>query len=268
MKPFLKWAGNKYRIIDTITAHLPKGKRLVEPFAGSAAVFLNTHYSRYFLGESNPDLVTLYQYIKKEGDDFIAYCRSFFTKKNFSENKYYALRDTFNTSDDPRLKSALFIYLNKAGFNGLCRYNSTGGFNVPFGDGRVAHFPEKEIQAFSKKASKALFKQFDFKETLNQTREGDVVYCDPPYVPLSKTAHFTRYSHNDFTQDDQIALAEQADKLAQKGIPVVISNHDTAFTREIYQQAQIISFPVDRYISCHAESRGQVMEVLAVFEPK
>ena len=80
IRPFLKWAGNKYRIIDRVREALPQGKRLIEPFAGSAAVFLNTNYERYLVSDSNPDLINLFNCVKDEGEDFIKYCKRFFTE--------------------------------------------------------------------------------------------------------------------------------------------------------------------------------------------
>jgi len=73
-RPFLKWAGNKYRIIDRVRAALPAGKCLIEPFAGSGAVFLNTDYERYIINDNNPDLIHLYNILKKEGAAFIKKC--------------------------------------------------------------------------------------------------------------------------------------------------------------------------------------------------
>ena len=133
MKPFLKWAGNKYQIITRIQALLPCGKRLIEPFVGSGAVFLNTDYPSYELSDCNGDLIALYQHVQREGDAFIDYCQTFFTEENNTPEAYYAFRAKFNTTGDVRLKSALFVYFNKHGYNGLCRYNASGGFNVPFG---------------------------------------------------------------------------------------------------------------------------------------
>jgi DNA adenine methylase len=81
MKPFLKWAGNKYQIIERIKGILPEGKRLIEPFVGSGAVFLNTEFPRYLLSDNNQDLIILYQYLQEEGKKFIDYCSRFFKRK-------------------------------------------------------------------------------------------------------------------------------------------------------------------------------------------
>lgn len=265
MKPFLKWAGNKYQIIERVLAKLPPGNRLIEPFVGSGAVFLNTDYPRYLLADSNQDLISLYQYLQAEGDKFIQDCSEFFIPENNENKAFYRLRTLFNTTQDARLKALLFVYLNKHCFNGLCRYNAKGGFNTPFGCYKKPYFPEKEMLFFYQKAKHAVFKIADFLTTLSKARSGDVVYCDPPYVPLSKTANFTNYSAGGFGQDSQVLLAKMADQLAAKGITVVISNHDTEFTRSAYQKASVSSFDVQRFISCDGAGRKKAAEVLAVF---
>lgn len=264
-RPFLKWAGNKYNLVERIKNLLPPGKRLVEPFCGSAAIFLGTHYSNYLLAESNPDLITLYQELKKGGKEFINYTKTFF-KEKYNEKKYYCeLREKFNTTEDPTLKSALFIYLNRHGYNGLCRYNSEKKFNVPFGRFDKIYFPEHRLNYFHQKAQFANFTCQDFRKTLKKLRKTDVVYCDPPYVPLSKTACFTNYNGKTFSEEDQIELAKSAEKLKKDGITVIISNHDTPFTRKIYHQAEIHSFEVKRTISQDPSTRMPVKELLAVY---
>ncbi len=265
MKPFLKWAGNKYQIIERISAALPAGKRLVEPFLGSAAVFLNTHYSAYLLADINADLIALYQYLQTEGQCFIDYCRSFFDPAYNTEATFYQQRHLFNATQDLRLKAALFIYLNKHCFNGLCRYNSSGNFNTPFGKSAKPYFPEKEMVYFQKMAAKASFSHADFITTMRAARSGDIVYCDPPYVPLSSTANFTGYSTNGFGINEQLQLVGLAEALADQGIPVIISNHETEFTRHAYRNAKIISFEVQRYISSKGDQRNKVAELLAIF---
>lgn len=265
MKPFLKWAGNKYQIIDHIKALLPQGNRLIEPFIGSGAVFVNTDYPSYLLTDSNIDLIKTYQYLQQEGKEFIDYCQQFFTAEYNDEKAFYELRLQFNATQNSRLKSALFIYLNKHCFNGLCRYNSKGEFNTPFGKYKKPYFPAKEMYYFHSKSQTALFKQADFHTTMLAAEPGDIIYCDPPYVPLSKTASFTSYSSNEFGLEQQKQLAKLAIELTKKGIPVIISNHDTEFIREIYQQAKIQLLEVQRYISCNGNNRRKVREVLAVF---
>lgn len=267
-RPFLKWAGNKYRCIEHIIQHFPKATRLIEPFTGSGAIFLNTQFDSYILGEHNPYLVHLYQYLQKEGPAFIHYCQQWFEPHYNQRDKYYEVRNIFNLSKDQRLRCALFLYLNRHGFNGLCRFNLKGLYNVPFGSYKNPYFPLKEMLHFSEKTCSATFINQDYHDTFELAKEGDVIYCDPPYHPLNRTANFTAYSSNIFKEKDQIHLANLAIKAYQKGCHVFISNHDTPFTRELYQQSsQIHSFEVARNISCQGNQRKPVKELLAYFKP-
>ncbi len=266
IRPFLKWAGNKYRVLEQIKALLPQGQRLIEPFAGSGALFLNADYPDYLLCDTNTDLISLYQYLKEEGLAFIHYCKPYFSGKYNNPERYYALRKRFNTTKDIRRKAALFLYLNRHGYNGLCRYNSKGGYNVPFGRYARPYFPEKEMLAFHHKAQSASFINCSFEESFNLSCEGDVIYCDPPYVPLSDSANFTHYSRGGFDLPQQEKLAQLAEQCDHNRVPVLISNHDTCFTRKIYRNADAFNyFKVQRLISCNGQKRKQADEVLALF---
>lgn len=268
LRPFLKWAGNKYRIIDRILEVLPAGGRLIEPFAGSAAVFLNTDYERYLLADTNADLINLYKTLKREGPRFIDECAPLFSERNNRPERYYRLREEFNRCEELRRRAALFVYLNRHGYNGLCRYNASGGFNVPFGRYKRPYFPADEMLGFhhKAKATRTAFHQWDFARAIKQAQVGDVVYCDPPYVPLSLSANFTAYSPGGFDLERQRSLAEIAAKAAQRGIPVLISNHNTDFTLNAYRGArQLSQFEVQRFISCNGHRREHAGELLALF---
>lgn len=277
MKPFLKWAGGKYKIIDTVLSALPpgKGKNLIEPFVGSGAVFLNADYDNYLLADTNPDLINLYKYIQKDGTNFIDYAAPLFVPTNNTESTFYRLRDEFNLCTDSKRRSALFIYLNRHGFNGLCRYNASGKFNVPFGRYSKPIFPMLEILNFHKKSQQANFIISDFRNTMNQVKDkanglhgatpNDVVYCDPPYVPLTTTANFSNYTKDGFNLNNQTELAILAVLLQKMGIPVIVSNHDTEFTRTIYKGADILDFTVQRFISSKTQHRHKAAELIARF---
>lgn len=265
VRPFLKWAGGKYRLLTHILPLLPKGKRLIEPFAGSGVIFLNTEYDSYHLNDTNPDLINLYKILKKEKHDFIKYANQYFQPKYNTPKQYYSLRDEFNQTSEKYKRSALFIYLNRHCYNGLCRYNQQGIFNVPFGAYVKPYFPENEMLYFAKKAKKATFTCKDFSSSMKKGVPGDVIYCDPPYVPWSETAYFTHYYQKHFPLEHQEKLTEIAEELSQQNIPVLISNHHTEYTEKLYKSAKIISFDVQRNISCISGSRGKVKELLAKF---
>ncbi|PHR64105.1 MAG: DNA adenine methylase [Idiomarina sp.] len=266
-RAFLKWAGGKYNLIESITAVLPEGNKLIEPFVGAGSVFLNTDYPKYLLNDVNPDLITLFKFVKRRPKRFIDDARKLFSMANNRPEAYYALRQQFNASSDPYERSLLFLYLNRHGYNGLCRYNLSGQFNVPFGQYQRPYFPQAEIEFFAEKAQRATFTCMGFEQVFRRARKGDVVYCDPPYAPLSLTANFTSYACGGFGMDDQTELARRAEHTARKrGIPVVISNHDTEFTRLLYKNAELESLQVARFISPKGDSRGKVAELLALYQ--
>jgi DNA adenine methylase len=266
MKPFLKWAGGKHRLADKIKQVLPKGERLVEPFVGSGAIFLNTNYSSYLLADANRDLIDLYLCVQNQLNELIEEINFLFISENNDEKSFYELRLEFNTINVSIRKSALFVYLNRHCFNGLCRYNSSGFFNVPFGRYSNPIAPIEEIINFSQKSKSATFIHQDFIRTFEMCKVNDVIYCDPPYAPLELDPIFTNYTASGFTLNQQLALAASAIKSRENGIPVVISNHDTAFTRKTYSSAKnVIGFDVQRFIAAKASKRTMAAELLAIY---
>lgn len=267
IRPFLKWAGGKFRLLPRIHAVLPQGDRLVEPFTGGAAVWLNTHYPKALIADANTDLINLYRSVQKSGVSFIRAAAKLFTEANNTAESYYALRTEFNTCTDIWRRSLLFLYLNRHGFNGLCRYNAAGGFNVPFGRYSSPYFPENELNFFVRKSQTedVTFSAADFRDIFAQIGPGDVVYCDPPYMPLTSTANFTSYTPGGFTLQDQQDLAGLAIQSAQSGITVVISNQATPQMLGLYTLAECTIFNVQRCISGNGDKRGVVPEVLASF---
>ena len=255
-------------MVKRIRSALRQGRRLIEPFTGSGAVFLNTSYEQYLLADSNPDLINLYQQLQNEGPGFIRYCRSFFNEKNNVNNQYYKFREAFNGAPDKRRKSALFLYLNRHCYNGLVRYNSRGEFNTPFGRHIKPYFPEKEMKQFLLATDKALFVNTGFEECMGNADQDDVIYCDPPYIPLTETACFTDYHTGGFNWQDQLRLAKISCELAGRGVQIVISNHDTKRIRDLYKEAgaTISRFEVRRMISADTANRAKVGELIAVFD--
>ncbi|MEP7703998.1 Dam family site-specific DNA-(adenine-N6)-methyltransferase [Paraglaciecola sp. 25GB23A] len=265
-RAFLKWAGGKYSLIEAITAKLPKANKLIEPFVGAGSVFLNTQYPKYLLNDINPDLINLYKILQKRSDQYITDSASLFVPANNDEARYYALREKFNQSNDVYERAVIFLYLNRFGYNGLCRYNQKGIFNVPFGRYKAPYFPHKEILFFAEKSQQATFTCQSFEQVFTRARKGAVIYCDPPYAPISETAKFNSYSSGGFSISSQSLLAQLAEKTAfERKIPVLISNHDTQFTREIYQEAQLTELQVNRFISQNGGTRNKVGELLALY---
>lgn len=268
-RAFLKWAGGKYSLVEQINVRLPEGNKLIEPFVGAGSVFLNSDFDKYLLNDVNPDLIRLYKYVKARPKTFVKDARTLFVDKNNDKVHYYGLRDEFNKTDDTYRRALLFLYLNRHGFNGLCRYNLSGKFNVPFGSYTKPYFPEDEIFAFSEKAKKAKFVCEDFRKTFARARKGNVIYCDPPYAPLSDTANFTSYAIGGFDANAQAELAARSERAAfKRQIPVLISNHDTPLTQKLYDHAECSYVNVARNISQDGKNRNKVSEVFAFYQAK
>ncbi|ASE43333.1 TPA: adenine-specific DNA-methyltransferase [Citrobacter braakii] len=266
-RAFLKWAGGKYPLLDDIKRHLPQGECLIEPFVGAGSVFLNTDFSRYILADINSDLISLYNIVKTRTDEYVQASRELFMPETNQAEVYYRFREEFNASQDPFRRAVLFLYLNRFGYNGLCRYNLRGEFNVPFGRYKKPYFPEAELYHFAEKAQNAEFHCLSYEECMDRADSNSVVYCDPPYAPLSATANFTAYHTNSFSPKEQAHLAEMAEKLVSKQIPVLISNHDTPDTREWYRSAKHFQVKVRRSISSNGGTRKKVNELLALYKP-
>lgn len=248
---------------------LPKGERLIEPFVGAGSIFLNSDYDNYLLNDINQDLINLYQILQQKPDQFIEDARQFFTPENNDAEIYYQFRKEFNESEDKYFRSLMFLYMNRHGYNGLCRYNKSGGFNVPFGKYKKPYFPEQELNFFAEKSQKATFVCESYRQTFTRVKSADVVYCDPPYVPLSKTASFTSYAGNGFGLDEQADLANAAEEVTTdvENTSVLISNHDTIWTRKIYEHAnKIKKIKVARTISQKGSNRKKVGELLALYK--
>ena len=233
---------------------------------GAGSVFLNTDYDAYILADINSDLINLYNIVKLRTDDFVRDARTFFADEFNNSDQFYLLREEFNTSTEPYRRALLFLYLNRHCYNGLCRYNLRGEFNVPFGRYKKPYFPEEELYWFAEKSRNATFVCEHYRDTMARAAAGAVVYCDPPYAPLSATANFTAYHTNSFSIADQQSLAHLAHQLSvESRVPVLISNHDTELTRDWYQHAALYVVKARRTISRNILGRSKVNELLALY---
>ncbi|WP_029687012.1 DNA adenine methylase [Tatumella saanichensis] len=258
MNTILKWAGNKTAIMPELLKHLPAGMRLVEPFAGSCSVMMATDYPQYLVADINPDLINLYLMIQKNHEAVIQIVRALFKDFN-SDIQYYRVRQHFNYSIfNGAEKAAYFLYLNRHCYRGLCRYNQSGIFNVPYGNYKNPYLPEREIRAFAEKAQRATFICASYNETLALLQAGDVVYCDPPY-----DGTFTAYHTGGFTEDDQYHLASILERRSSEGHPVIVSNSDTFLTHSLYRNFTRHRITAKRSIGVDAGDRKSATEIIA-----
>jgi DNA adenine methylase len=217
------------------------------------------------VSDTNPDLIMVWLMLKELGAVFIDECKVLFIPENNSPDRFYELREEFNTSANQVRKAALFIYLNRHCFNGLCRYNAKGIFNTPFGKYEKPYFPDKELTAAINLMPTFDIYSRDFQDVFGMVEAGDVVYCDPPYIPMSNSAHFVSYSAGGFRIRDQAYLMFCAEQAAAKGATVIMSNQYSALCADLYSKATIHKVKVSRPINSKADKRGKVEEVIAVF---
>lgn len=262
MSTILKWAGNKTDAMPELKKHLPAGSRLVEPFAGSCAVMMETDYPYYLVADINPDLINLYRQSKLNSEQFIAYAQGFFEDAK-GEAAYYNTRQDFNHSSDvcDFWKAIFFLYLNRHCYRGLCCYNLSGHFNVPYGNYKRPYFPEKEIREFAEKAKRATFICASDDEALAMLQAGDVVYCDPPY-----DGTFAAYHTAGFTESDQYRLAAILERRSSEGHPVVVSNSDTSLINSIYHNFTRHRITTKRSMGVVAGEGKSADEIIAVSE--
>ncbi|ECI4314836.1 DNA adenine methylase [Salmonella enterica subsp. enterica] len=275
VKTPLKWVGSKARLMPKLRQHLPDGKRLVEPFAGSCAVMMNTDYDEYLIADVNPDLVNLYKAMAYHTDALLNELEILFNAGSVGDEEnravfYYAVRDAFNQSgksfgSESVEAASRFLYLNRHCFNGLCRYNRRCHFNVPFGKYKKPYFPADEIRAFAEKAKRATFITAHYAETLDLVRDGDVVYCDPPY--LTDSGNFTAYHAHGFTHMDQGRLARKLRRLARKGVPVVASNADLEMVHYLYAGFEVVRINAPRSVGAAAASQKVAAELILKSPP-
>lgn len=276
MKPILKWAGGKARLAPQIAQAFagPCEGTYYEPFLGSAAVFLHLKaiglVRRAVLSDANDKLVAVHRAVRDDVEGLLAALKAL--PSDDWRERYYDVREDYNRGPyTGALHAARFIWLNRAGYNGLYRENRRGQFNVPCGKYAALKMPDDEhFRAVSVLLRDTELRSAPFEDVLASAGPGDQVYCDPPYVPLSETACFTGYCSSPFDLPEQRSLARSARKAAFKGAVVVLSNHDLPVVRnELYPSRdgfRHVARPrVARAISRGA--RGSVTEVIAAIGP-
>jgi len=262
-KPFLKWTGGKQRLLTQLLPLLPSRNRLIEPFVGAGSVFLAAEYDSYIINDGNPDLVAMWTALQARPREYISRAAEPFCEANRSKHAYASIRLQFNEQTDSFERAVLLPYLNRFGFNGLWRVNSKGRFNVPYGQPKVVPiFPWDSMEAAARKLERCLVLNGGFRGAIELAGEGDVVYCDPPYVDDAAPS-FTQYTATGFGMDEQREVVRACESAVQRGATVLISNHDTPTTRALYAGWRIHEVSVRRSVSAAVSARGTARELVA-----
>ncbi len=269
MRPIVKWAGGKTRLLDSLRPHVPARVRTyIEPFAGGAALFFALasesprRFERAVLCDANAELVTCYRAVKKNAEAVIRAMARY----RYDRTLFYETRDLDPTRMTDVNRAARFLFLNRTCYNGLWRVNSKGKFNVPFGryrdDLRICD-PDT-LRAARVALVRTKIHIGDFTKATARAGEGDFVYFDPPYVPVSKTADFTSYAAGGFGPEDQARLVAEIRRLRTVGARVMLSNADTPETRALYKGFRMDEVEAPRPINSNKKKRGLARELVVV----
>ena len=268
--PFVKWAGGKTQLLEVIESHLPETfNRYFEPFVGGGALLFKLQPKAFSINDSNEELICVYKCL--ENNELFELLKKELLKheENHSEEYYYQVREMDKVEGFNYLpiyvRAGRMIYLNKACFNGLYRVNSKGYFNVPSGKKKVVNCFDKKtfdnLNLFFKNR-KPVITNIDFEEAVKNAKAGDFVYFDPPYDTWEEKNSFTSYDKNAFGKEEQVRLAKVFKELSDKGVYVMLSNHNTKFINELYKGFHITVVPAKRMINSKADGRGAVEEVI------
>ncbi len=269
-QPFLKWAGGKRQLLPAIKEYLPRRfTQYYEPFIGAGAVLFSLQPKKSIINDTNSELINCYRVIKDNPEELLDLCEEHRAKN--SKEYFYLLREQDRRNDfqdrSPVERAARIIYLNKTCFNGLFRVNSSGQFNVPYGNysNPVIADPGviKSVSAYLNQRDVRIL-EGDFAKAISTARKGAFVYFDPPYHPISDTSSFTGYSVNGFGEKEQIRLKEVCDKLTERGCQVLVSNSAASLIKELYSDPkyEIVEVKASRAINAVASKRGRINELL------
>ena len=269
-KPFVKWAGGKRQLISSLERHLPKKfNTYFEPFLGGGALLFHLLHQnpnqKCTVSDLNSDLILAYITIRDKVEQLVESLEKH-SDKYFSDQRsyYYYVRESAPKNQVE--KTSRLLFLNKTCFNGLYRVNSKGRFNVPLGRYTNPSIVNKEnLLTVSKilQSKNIAIRCQDFSAILDEAKKDDLVYFDPPYQPVSKTANFTSYTKCEFTYDDLKRLADLCQKLDKKDCKVLLSNSNTKEVRKLFSSHwKIVELAANRAINSNSKKRTGHSELL------
>ena len=290
-KPFLKWAGGKRQLLPEIKQRFPGNisefDTYVEPFVGGGAVLFHVlekfQFKNVHIADINPDLILCYKTLQSSASTAINHLQSLISaypsEQERRSNFYYKIREDWNrdvgkinqlTAEEKAIRVAKTIFLNRTCFNGLFRVNNSGQFNVPIGGYKSPSFPsEKQLLDVQRSLKDVKIHLSSFESCIEWIDGSTFMYFDPPYRPLSKTAHFVAYSMGEFDDDDQRALAALYGELDVIGVKIMLSNSDPKnaspdddFFDLLYQNYNIGRIFSKRSINSIGSGRGEVSEII------
>lgn len=248
MKPCVKWVGGKRKIVPLIKENLPSSiLTYYEPFFGGGALLFELQPEKAVVSDLNEDLMNMYSQLKENADAVINILMGF----ENTEEAYYRIR-MLGGSENKTFRAARFLYLSRAGFNGLYRVNKKGVFNVAYGKYKALEFNAPNLREVGEYLKNVSLCSGDYKETLKTVKQGDFVYLDPPYYGT-----FTGYTSEGFGKEKLIELKEVVDSCVARGANVLMSNSAHEDVIELFSEYNILDVSVAWTISRKGASRSK-----------
>ncbi len=269
--PVVKWAGGKTKLLSQIVPRLPATYgTYFEPFCGGAAVFFHLRPARAIVSDTCAELIELYRELARDPGAVFRELTHLITGGRPLQ-EFYERRLAWNETRavwSPTQRAAMFLYLNKSCYNGLWRVNRSGRFNVPVGkfgpggQGDPGYPGLADLVAAGEALRRAEICCEDYAALFDRARPGDLVYIDPPYPAVSKTASFSTYVAGGFDEDAQRSLAQRVLALVAREVQVVVSQADLPIVREIYAGLVCHEVSAPRSVNARTDKRGKVPELL------
>jgi DNA adenine methylase len=258
-KSFLRWAGGKRWLLKDINDFLPiKGfNNYHEPFVGGGAVFFHLQPKKAYISDLNSDLIQTYIQVRDNVKDVIKYLKQF---KNTKED-YYHIRKTVYKK--PAKQAARFIYLNQTSFNGIYRVNLKGEYNVPYGN-RINHKINYDNLLYAHNVlQNATIACQDFKQALNNVKEGDLVFLDPPYTVTHNDNGFIKYNQKLFSVEEQYRLSNMINEIKERNAYYILTNAAHPKIKEIFNHGDLV-FELKRasLVGGKNAARGKYAEIV------
>ncbi len=263
MKPILKWAGGKTRMLKHVLPLVPKEiNNYFEPFFGGGALYIKLKFNKAYINDINNELMNVYQVVKTNPKELEKNLKISISRD--SEEYFYSLRESERKISWQKVsdikKASRTIYLNKTCYGGLYRVNSEGYFNVPFAkniNGReILNY--ENISEWNKKLNntKTLILKKDFEEIIEKSKKGDFIFVDPPYFPWSKVANFASYTKEGFGLNEQKRLRDSLIRADKRRVKFILTNSGTKEVYDFYNMFKRKKVPIVRTIANSKNKNG------------
>ena len=267
VKPIMKWAGGKTQMLKNILPLVPEySGKYIEPFFGGGALFFALQPEKAIIADSNPELINVYMQVAENVDSIIEKL----TLYDNTEEMFYQVRSLDWTELTPIEAAARTIYLNKTCFNGLYRVNRKGQFNTPYGRYKNPTIcDEVLLRDVSELLKKTEIICGDYLDVLKKyAAPNDLIFLDPPYIPVSEYADFKRYTKEQFYVEDHRNLAEEVKRLYDLGCYIILTNSDHSLVHDLYRDFDIQVVETKRAIASKSNSRKGKDVIVTAFPEK